>query len=139
MVTTATPLPLAEDEVEGLGPQLQALERRLRAVYEEQGDWDQIDGVIQDEGETVVHYEARLREAFDRHSGVPRRKKNRKKNPRYVNQLKCCLMRGSRLEITGWIKRHFIGWQNATLPNIISYAKYAEKVVATKQKKGGMK
>lgn len=72
----------------------------------------------------MVQYAARLREAFDRHSGVPRTPANRKKNPHYVVQVKCCLMRGFRPETTGWIKRHFIGWQNATLPNIISESEW---------------
>lgn len=48
-------------------------------------------------------------------------------------------MRGLNPETTGWIKRHFIGWQNATLPNIISHPKHAEKVVASEQKRGEMK
>lgn len=104
------PLKWAEYPEDGLGPQLQALEERLRAAYQEQDDWDQIDRVIQGQGETVVHYEARLREAFDR-------------------RFNSCLMRGFRPEIRGWIQKYSVGWQNATGANIMSQAKHAEEVV----------
>lgn len=50
------PLKWAENPEDRLGPQLQALEER--AAYQEQDDWDQIDGVIQGHGETVAQYEA---------------------------------------------------------------------------------
>lgn len=103
------PLKWAKNPKDGLGPQLQALEERLRAVCREQDDWDQIDRVIQGHGETVAQYEARLREAFDR-------------------RFNSCLMRGFRTEIRGWIQKYHVGWRNATA-NIILHAKYAEEMV----------
>lgn len=126
-------VPMAFDDA-ALQDPLAALLGRITAHYQARKDWTKITECRQEDNETVISYLARLRVVFDAHSAVTIPEGVDDIGP-YAQQLKNAFLNGLKPEITGFIKKHQIGWQTCTLTETKAYAVHAASVTQNKQKK----
>lgn len=115
-----------------LKTRLIALLGRVVTAFTKPPDYTLINQTKQNDTETVVDFRGRFEPVFRANSGIAH---DTAPAGVYAQQLKNALLANMTPAITGWLQRHFVELPNATLPQFMSHAIHAEKVVKNKKKK----
>ncbi|XP_043981656.1 uncharacterized protein LOC122836064 [Gambusia affinis] len=99
---------------------------RVRTNFRKRANYSHLSGIKQKTGEDVDDFRLRFEKEFKVHSGI-----TYDEGPEsvYQQQLKNALMSSFRPEIEGWIKKHLVEYDVASVPQLMTWARHAEKVV----------
>lgn len=99
---------------------------RVRLHYQKGVDYNKVRETIQSKDETVLHFFARMKKAFELNSGQTAPIPWDDQGP-YAQQLKIEFLNGVRPEISGHVKRHLVGWRTKSLSDVKDWAVHAEE------------
>ncbi|XP_027861364.1 uncharacterized protein LOC114137055 [Xiphophorus couchianus] len=99
---------------------------RVRVNFRKRANYSHLSGIKQKVGEDVDDFRLRFEKEFKVHSGITY---DAGAEGVYQQQLKNALMSSFRPEIEGWIKKHLVEYDAASVPQLMTWARHAEKVV----------
>ncbi|XP_016523311.1 uncharacterized protein LOC107835442 isoform X2 [Poecilia formosa] len=99
---------------------------RVRTNFRKKANYSHLSEIKQKVGEDVDDFRLRFEKEFKVHSGITY---DEGLESVYQQQLKNALMSSFRPEIEGWIKKHLVEYDAASVPQLMTWARHAEKVV----------